>query len=302
MIVKDILNKSRLLIAAMLLAIAVTGFMMTGCMPASSEGGDNKAEANITTSDVPEFTDEPYVVINDNEPYFEEEELTTESYEEYEQLDELGRCGTAKACIGRDIMPTEERGSIGMIKPSGWQTVRYDNVEGKYLYNRCHLIGYQLSGENANEENLITGTRYMNVQGMLPFEDMVAEYVETTGNHVLYRVIPIFEGDNLVASGVEMEALSVEDKGAGVKFNIYAYDEQPGIIIDHKTGDSRQAEISSTQGNQEQTYILNTSSGKFHYPSCSGVKSMSEKNRLELKETREGMISHGYSPCGMCNP
>lgn len=181
---------------------------------------------------------EPYVILNDNMPLFKETEYTTTAYEAYAPLDWLGRCGTAVACIGTELMPTEERGSIGQIKPSGWHTIRYDIVEGKYLYNRCHLIGYQLTGENANEKNLITGTRYMNVEGMLPFEDMVAAYVRYTGRHVLYRVTPVYEGTNLVASGVTIEGYSVEDEGGGICFYVYIPNIQPGIEIDYANGES----------------------------------------------------------------
>ena len=180
----------------------------------------------------------PYGVVNGNVPYFSQEEHTTESFETYSPLDDLGRCGAAYANVGRDLMPTEERGAIGQVKPSGWQTVKYDVVDGKYLYNRCHLIGYQLTAENANRENLITGTRYLNVVGMLPFENMTADYVKETGNHVLYRVTPIFEGEELVARGVLMEAWSVEDQGEGVCFNVYCYNVQPGVTIDYLTGES----------------------------------------------------------------
>ena len=201
---------------------------------------DNQTYSD-SVQNVPVFTDAAYVVVNNNQPEFTEADYTTESYEEYAPLDALNRCGVAMACIGKDIMPTEERGSIGQVKPSGWHTVKYDSVDGKYLYNRCHLIGYQLTGENANEENLITGTRYLNVEGMLPFENMVADYVKETGNHVLYRVTPIFDGDNLVARGVQMEAWSVEDNGEGICFNVYCYNNQPGIEIDYATGESKLA-------------------------------------------------------------
>ncbi len=192
--------------------------------------------------DPSEYSGVPYVEQNGNVPYFTEEEYTTESFEIYQPLDYLGRCGVAYACIGEDIMPTEERGSIGQVRPSGWHTVKYDIVDGRYLYNRCHLIGYQLAGENANECNLITGTRYLNVEGMLPFENQVAEYVKNTGNHVLYRVTPVFEGEELVARGVLIEASSVEDRGAGLQFCVFCYNVQPGITIDYATGDSSLAE------------------------------------------------------------
>ena len=198
---------------------------------------DEEEEA-IGLDSIPAYEGRPYVVINNNVPSFTKEELTTKSYEYYSELDLLGRCGTTLACIGKDIMPTEERGPIGMVKPSGWKLKKYDIVDGKYIFNRCHLIGYQLTGENANVKNLITGTRYMNVEGMLPFENEVAEYIRKTGNHVMYRVIPIFEGNNLVASGVSMEAYSVEDRGLGVCFHVYVYNVQPGIEIDYATGDN----------------------------------------------------------------
>ena len=197
-----------------------------------------KPQYSDSVQNVPAFSGEPYIVINNNQPEFEDSELVTKSYEFYSDLDSLGRCGYAMACIGYDLMPTEDRGSIGQVKPSGWQTVKYDFVDGKYLYNRCHLIGYQLTGENANKKNLITGTRYLNVEGMLPFENMVADYVKETKNHVLYRVTPIYDGDSLVARGVQMEAISVEDHGEGICFHIYAYNNQPGVTIDYATGNS----------------------------------------------------------------
>lgn len=193
---------------------------------------------SYTLEEIPTYNNTPYVILNNNEPNFTEEELTTTSFEKYSELDSLKRCGVAYANIGIDLMPTEERGSIGMIKPSGWHTIKYDNIDGKYLYNRCHLIGYQLTGENANEKNLITCTRAMNTKGMLSFENQVADYIKATKNHVLYRVTPIFEGNNLVASGVEMEALSVEDKGDGIKFHVYVYNVQDGIEINYETGES----------------------------------------------------------------
>lgn len=201
-------------------------------------GGEDIAHA-VSVEDVPAYSGQPYIIINDNKPLFTEEELTADSYEHYGQLDGLGRCTVTMACIGRDLMPTEDRGEIGKVKPTGWVQNFYDNVDGGALYNRCHLIGFQLTGENANKENLITGTRYMNVEGMLPFEDEVADYVRRTGNHVLYRVTPIFEGNDLVASGVQMEAQSVEDGGKGVQFHVYVYNVQPGIVIDYATGENR---------------------------------------------------------------
>ena len=197
------------------------------------------AEAE-SVEEIPPFSGDAYVAVNGNVPFFLPEEITDESYEEYAELDALGRCGVTMACIGIDIMPTEDRGEIGSVKPTGWQSVKYDCVEGKYLYNRCHLIGFQLAGENANKRNLITGTRYLNIEGMLPFENLVADYVQETKNHVLYRVTPLFDGNDLVAHGVLMEGWSVEDDGEGVCFCVYAYNVQPGIIIDYTTGESRE--------------------------------------------------------------
>ena len=193
---------------------------------------------SISLDVIPPYSGEPYVIIEDNQPNFTLDDFTTTPFENYSELDELGRCGVAYANICVELMPTEPRGEIGMVKPSGWHTVKYDVVDGKYLYNRCHLIGFQLAGENANKMNLITGTRYLNVVGMLPFENMIAEYVEETGNHVLYRVTPIFEGDELVARGVQMEAISVEDEGEGICFNIFVYNVQPGVGINYATGES----------------------------------------------------------------
>ena len=196
------------------------------------------APASYSLDAIPAYTGEPYVVLNDNIPDFPDRDKTSVPFERYSQLDYFGRCGAAYANVGLETMPTEARGAIGQVKPSGWHTVRYDFVEGKYLYNRCHLIGYQLTAENANELNLITGTRYLNVTGMLPFENQVAEYVKESGNHVLYRVTPIFDADDLVARGVELEALSVEDGGAGICFHVFLYNVQPGVEIDYATGES----------------------------------------------------------------
>lgn len=233
------LKKKILSVCGALLCIAVAVCIKE---PSFLNGYFQNNGITINIGDIPSYSGSPYVEINNNVPEFEEDDKTEKSFEEYSQFDRLGRCGVAFANVGVDIMPTEERGRIGMVKPTGWHTVKYDSVDGKYLYNRCHLIGYQLTGENANEENLITGTRYMNVEGMLPFENMVADYVKETGNHVLYRVEPVFEGDNLLASGVHMEAESVEDNGEGVSFNVYVYNAQPGISIDYRTGESSQLE------------------------------------------------------------
>lgn len=263
---------------------------------------------------IPEFSEDAYIAINNNAPYFtsEEKECKT-AFEIYSDLDELGRCGVAYANLCTEIMPTEERGAIGQIKPSGWQLVKYDIVDGKYLYNRCHLIGYQLAGENANEKNLITGTRYLNVVGMLPFENKVYDYVKETNNHVLYRVTPLYNENDLVATGIEIEAYSVEDDGAGVCFNVFIYNSQPGIKIDYATGESYLADkdISSDgeigEGLLEETveaqeYVLNLNTGKFHLPTCPSVDDIKEKNKENVVCGREEIIENGYEPCQRCRP
>lgn len=261
--------------------------------------------------EIPAYSGEVYTIINDNIPYFTKSNLPTESFEYYSDLDKLGRCGVACANIGQDIMPTEERGEIGQVKPSGWQTVKYDNVDGKYLYNRCHLIGYQLSAENANEKNLITGTRYLNVTGMLPFENMVADYVEETGKHVLYRVTPVFHDDDLLAYGVSMEAWSVEDDGDGICFHVFVYNVQPNIVIDYANGDSYFDEnVSAGMETEEQRqtiqagreYILNTNTKKFHYPDCESATQTAEKNKQSYSGNRDEVIAKGYEPCKRCHP
>ncbi len=281
----------------------------------SAEEKGSDSESYVTVDDVPAYSGEPYVEVNDNQPEFTEEELTTVSYEEYSELDELGRCQSAEACIGQDLMPTETRESISSVKPTGWKNKSYDTVDGGYVYNRCHLIGFQLTGENANEENLITGTRYMNVEGMLPFEDEVAAYIKETDNHVMYRVTPVFEGEDLVASGVQMQAESVEDDGVGISFNVYVYNVQPYVVIDYKTGENWEGdEIAEPEGKwadgteaepsdtKEQMYILNKNTKKFHKPECSGAKKIKAKNKGEYTGSRQTLIDEGYEPCGNCNP
>lgn len=260
----------------------------------------------FSIANIPAYSGNPYVILNSNKPTFKASEITTTAFEKYDSLDSLGRCTKTLASVGKEIMPTEDRGSIGQVKPTGWHTVKYDNVDGKYLYNRCHLIGFQLTGENANTKNLITGTRYLNVDGMLPFENMVADYVKETGNHVMYRVIPVYVGNNLLASGVHMEGYSVEDSGEGISFNVYCYNVQPGINIDYKTGESSLATTENskpTENSQPQkteNYTLNTNSKKIHYPSCSYAKKIAEKNKKEVTESLDSLISDGYTKCGHC--
>ena len=267
---------------------------------------NHNSETAILLDTLPPFSGEPYVIINDNKPKFSQNEITNNSFEFYSDLDALNRCGYAFACVGRDVMPIEERGSIGQIRPTGWQTVKYDFVDGKYLYNRCHLIGYQLTGENANECNLVTGTRFLNMEGMLPFENMVADYVKETGNHVMYRVTPVFRDYELVARGIQMEALSVEDDGYGICFNIYAYNNQPGIEIDYTTGESSLSvydwNATGTTETYATTYILNTNSKKFHRSSCGQGESTKKENKVCYDGNRSELIANGYTPAGCCNP
>ena len=361
------LRKTAAITLCELLAIATIATIFTGCAStdlSGTEGAGHAAGAEVAGEDssgalgskdkvdgpqedlvnnnsyvsldaIAAYDGKAYVAVNNNEPFFTDSDMTTTAFENYSDLDSFGRCGVAYANICKDIMPTEERGKIGMIKPSGWHTVKYDVIKDRYLYNRCHLIGYQHAGENANPKNLITGTRYLNVEGMLPFENLVADYVNNTGNHVLYRVTPVYDGDNLVASGVQMEAESGEDKGAGVSCNVYVYNVQPGVIIDYATGDSEadpdyvvpgenaSTKVSEEKGDDDQTaeagmigetqdtesdigsytseiqkesadedtYIVNTNTGKFHKPSCRSVKQMKEANKSERTTTRDELIS-----------
>lgn len=289
-------------------------FSLTGCDNAKSSFTDDKeqktntlkSDGDFDASKIPVYSGKDYVAVNDNIPFFDDSDNTTTPFEKYSPLDNLGRCGCAYANVCREIMPTTERGEIGQVKPTGWHTVKYEAVDGKYLYNRSHLIGYQLSGENANEKNLITGTRYFNACIMLPFENMVADYVKETNNHVLYRVTPVFDGDNLVAKGVLMEALSVEDKGDGICFNVFCYNIQPGITIDYKTGEStldtvnKKSGLDSGQASYE-SYIGNRNTKKLHKESCSGVKDIKEENKVKFSN-RNDAINDGYEPCKMCNP
>ena len=295
-----------LLALLLLLSSCITPDMLEDDLR-SNEGASASAPAtNVGLSDLPAYSGSPYVALNGNIPAFTSDQYTTSSYETYSDLDALRRCGVAMACVGVDLMPTSDRESISSVRPSGWQSVKYDIVDGKYLYNRCHLIGFQLTGENANEKNLITGTRYMNVDGMLPFENMIADYVKETKNHVLLRVTPIFYDNELVARGVQMEAWSVEDGGDGICFNVFVYNVQPGITIDYATGKSQLGgaipSSTSSGGSVEQLYILNTSSRKFHLPSCTYAQSIKEGNRGEFTGKREDLILQGYDPCGTCDP
>ncbi len=259
----------------------------------------------VSVADIPEYTDSAYIEINGNIPFFTDEDYTSTSFEKYSEPDQLNRCGVAFSNIGIELMPTEEREYIGQVKPSGWQISKYDFIDGKYLYNRCHLIAFQLTGENANEKNLITGTRYLNIYGMLPFENMVADYIKESKNHVLYRVTPVFEGENLIASGVLIEAKSVEDNGEGICFNVYCYNVQPGVEIDYSDGSNSLAENSYKKTDMKEdkvTFIANKNSKIFHIPDCQSVDSIKEKNKKYLTCTRDEAINKNFTPCGSCKP
>ncbi|MBO7303079.1 MAG: DNA/RNA non-specific endonuclease [Clostridia bacterium] len=286
------------------------------------------SKSGASLESVMTYTGKAYAEVYNNKPQFTSSEITTKGYESYSKLDSLGRCGVSMACVGKETMPTKSRTSISSVKPTGWVQKTYDTklVNGGSLYNRCHLIGFQLTGENANKKNLITGTRYMN-ENMIPFENMVADYIKETGNHVMYRVTPIFEGKNLVASGVHMEAYSVEDNGEGISFNVYLYNVQPGIVIDYKTGNSsletaktttttntntnnttsnKTNSNSNTSGknttaNQTQ-YILNTKGKKIHKTTCKSASSIREANKQTYTGSLDSLVKQGYTACGNCKP
>lgn len=298
----------RRLPSLLLAALLACSLAFTGCASQEPQQASTSQQLEATG----------YEAVAVDEPSFTEEEISyaeeNPGYESYSKLDDLGRCGTAQACLGPETMPDkgEERGSIGMVKPSGWHTVKYDTVDGKYLYNRCHLIGWQLGAENANERNLVTGTRWMNTEEMLPYEDEVADYIHDTGNHVLYRATPEFAGDDLVCQGVRLEALSIEDGGQGVSFNVWCPNTQPGIAIDYATGASeKSADTSEVNGAAaagktsegiEQSYVLNTNTMKFHKPDCPSIDDIGQKNRRQFTGARDELISQGYEPCGRCKP
>ena len=303
------MKKSRLLLAPLALLLIIS-LALSSC--GLLDYFKSRYQPPISLDEVPEFSGKAYVEINGNVPFFTDEEKVSESFETYYELDGLGRCTLTIACVGRDIMPTEKRESLD-TEPSGWQSVTYDIVDGKYLYNRCHLIGFQLTGENDNERNLITGTRFLNMEGMLPFEDMVADYVKETGNHVMYRVTPIFKDNELVARGVLMEAWSVEDEGDGICFNIYSYNNQPGIVINYANGDSAlnvddggthfpdgggDGDTSEGDGTEE-LFVINTSTKKYHKPTCTYADS---KNAENYVGSREDLEADGYVACKTCKP
>lgn len=284
----------------LLLSLGLALSCLFGCStePNINYTTEEQTSETVQLSNIPEYSGNPYTKINGNVPNISESELQTETYETYSELDELGRCGTAEAVLGLETMPTEDRGSIGMVKPSGWQTIRYDGiVDGNYLYNRCHLIAFQLSSENANEKNLITGTRYMNVEGMLPFENVVADYIKETGNHVFYRVTPIFEDDNLVANGVQMEAYSIEDAGSGIEFNVFVYNVQPQIEINYATGESRLVEETTRENTTSEEIIEirgNKNSKIYHMPGQDSYEEMADSKNLVIFHSEQEAQAAGY--------
>lgn len=322
--------------------VLVMAVSLAGCsLIRSAKMRDSDNSDYVVLDEIPEWSGSPYVEIDGNRPDFDDDEISwaernaaadsEEAPEIFTEMDRYGRCGTAVACVGPETMPEGERGSIGMIRPSGWQLDKYDFIDnGGYLYNRCHLIGWQLTGQNAEERNLITGTRYMNTEGMLPFENRVAEYVRSTGNHVLYRVTPMFRGKDLVARGVDIEAYSLEDGGKGVSYNVYCYNVQPGVKIDYRTGKNKLDEATlpeSADADQKEpvtdaedrssskdtpaaeleipdgvTYILNNNTMRFHRTDCKGARDIREYNREWFYGSREEAIEKGYVPCGMCQP
>ena len=321
--------KTNLLILLSVIGIVFAGSRLEDFSPLKNitnvtTYAETESKSSVDIKSIPEYSGTPYVVINNGKPSFSEKDK--ERVEEYSELDKYGRCGTAFANVSKELMPTKPRESIREVRPSGWHTVKYENIiEDRYLYNRCHLIAYKLAGENANEKNLITGTRYFNVEGMLPFEDEVAGYVKATGNHVLYRVRPIFKGSDLVARGVQMEAESVEDNGKGVSFNVYCYNVQPGIRINYKDGSSQpESKVVANKNKQSKKkndrkfkkskkvvvdngvkvgvhYIANTNTKKFHLSTCRSVKLMKAKNMYK-SDNRKELIASGYVPCKICRP
>lgn len=327
-----ITNKILLLMLSLCMVVTMAGCGSNSASSSSDTGSvssstaSQSASSNTVNSDsvgsVPKYSGEASITINNNVPKFTKKQLASaKSYQKYGKLDNYGRATSCIACIGKEIMPTTKRGSIGMIKPSGWHLVKYDFVDGKYLYNRCHLIAYELTGVDGKShylaQNLVTGTRYMNIEGQLPYENMTTEYIKSTGNHVLYRSTPIFIGDNLLCSGVHMEAESIEDNGKGIKFNVYCYNVQPKVVIDYATGDSHlfsdkstasssnssnSVSNASTSSSGKNIYVINTNTKKFHKPSCASVKQTLAQNKKTVHETRTQLINEGYSPCKRCNP
>ncbi|HAG04235.1 MAG TPA: hypothetical protein DCG28_02235 [Lachnospiraceae bacterium] len=298
--------------SAVLVLVLCTGYFGANFNKIIKGNASGFEASEVLTSSIPEYSGSPYSVLNGNVPIFDKTSVS--SFESYGSLDSMGRCTKAICCLGEDLMPNEQRGSINEIKPTGWHLVKYNGIDGNYLYNRCHLVAFCLAGENANEKNLITGTRYMNTQGMLPFEVKTAEYIENTHNHVMYSAEPVFEGNDLLAKGVILQGYSVEDEGKGICFNVFCHNVQPGIEINYTNGESSGPEFTGSENDKKTTetekpsipenttYVLNISSHKFHRPDCESVFEMKEKNRLYTDKARETVIAEGYVPCKICSP
>ena len=288
----DLIDWKHIVIFGAIMVIAIVQALISGNIEFASDP--------VVLSEIPAYSGEPYVIVNDNMPVFGEITSEIGAFEEYGDLDELGRATYALSCVRPLLMPRGERENISEVKPTGWQTTKYDFIDGGNLYNRCHLIAYQLTGENANEKNLITGTRYMNTEGMISFEEKIAAYVKETDNGVLYRATPIYEGNELIARGVQLEAWSLEDNGAGICFNVFCYNVQPGIEIDYATGESHEIDFSCEH--EAQLLVLNTNTGKFHDADCDGIDDIKEENRQEFTCCPEELIAKGYEACGSCKP
>ena len=286
----------------------------TAQIPKAAAAQVKSISGSFDLSTIPAYSGQSYVAVNDNVPFFSESDLTDVSFESYGDLDALGRCSVAYASVGTDIMPAEKRGNIGQVKPTGWHTVKYDFVDGKYLYNRCHQIGFALSGLNAEERNLMTGTRYFNVTGMLPFEEEVRDYIKNTNHHVLYEAIPVYKEDELIARGLILQAASIEDET--IRFCVYIYNVQPGVTIDYQNGTSRKAkegeptygikeakdpfDYRNKSSNKSKKYVINIKNKKYHDPNCSSVSKMSEQNKEVVTSTSKKLQQQGYTPCGIC--
>ena len=306
------LHKHSKWISSLFLSVFLVLSSLTGCTNLQTADTTTPQQTYTQTtadkidfSTIPNYTGEPVFVYNNNQPLFTTDEITTDAYEQYSDLDSLGRVQTATACLGTETLPTEDREDISSVTPTGWKNKEYDTIDGGYIYNRCHMIGFQLSGENDNPENLFTGTRYLNIEGMLSYENQTKDYITETDNHVMYRVTPNFQGNELVCRGVLMEAYSVEDNGTGLSFCIYAYNVQPGITIDYTTGDNyltQTTNTSDTNDTTNTTYILNTNSKTIHIPDCTAISKMSDKNKQEYTGSYDELIQKGYHPCGICNP
>ncbi|MBR6529258.1 MAG: DNA/RNA non-specific endonuclease [Firmicutes bacterium] len=287
----------------LVILLSILMVLTCACSTLDEGGSIDYGDTYIDLESIPEYSGHKYVILNDNIPEFTEEDLQQDAFEYYSELDKYGRCGVAYAMLGRELMPTGPRESISDIKPTGWKTAPYEDlITDVYLYNRSHLIAHSLAGENANPQNLITGTDYMNKQGMLPFEEDVLWYIRNTGNHVMYRVTPVFHDDELVARGVQMEAYSVEDDGEEICFNVYIYNVQPGVEIDYETGENWRDADYYEDDEAVGMYILNTSSMKFHYDGCDGAYNMNSNNRKVYEGPRSVLINQGYEPCGNCRP